>query len=107
MTFSAQDSVIIPHEESRGGAAGALPFPLDMHKHTRSYMKNYKYPYIQWIAGARGILMIITAIITVIMVDVSRLEIAFYHHNLRKWNRTVWRPYVTVNANDPVLKLLH
>lgn len=47
-------------------------------------MKNYKYPPIQWIAGAMGILMIITAIITVMIQDVSLLEITFYHHHLHK-----------------------
>lgn len=47
-------------------------------------MKNYKYPYIQWTTGAKGILMIITAIITVMIQDVSLLEIAFYHHHLHR-----------------------
>ena len=59
----------------------ALP-PLDMNKHTHYHMKNYKYPHIQWTARAMGILMIITAIITFMIPDVSLLEIAFYHHNL-------------------------
>lgn len=54
-------------------------------------MKNYKYPHIQWTARAMGILMIITAIITVMIPDVSLLEFAFYHHNLHQnWSGRTW-----------------
>lgn len=87
MTFSTHDSVIIPHEKNHGVVHCPSP-PLEMNKHAHTHtcyhMKNYKYPHIQWIAGAMGILMIITAIITVMIQDVSLLEIAFYHHNLHK-----------------------
>lgn len=65
----------------------AHPHPLQIHKH--NHMKNYKYPQIQWIAGAMGIPMIITVIMTVIIWKVSLLETAFYHHILHKWNQSM------------------
>lgn len=62
-------------------------------------MKNYKYPHVQWIARAMGILMIITAIITVMIPDVSVLQITVYHHDLKqKWRKP--ERAAALNAND-------
>lgn len=74
MTFSTHDSVIIPHEKNRGVVHCPSP-PRNEHTH----MKTYKYPDTQRIVEAVGILMIITAIITIMIQDASLLQMICYH----------------------------
>lgn len=85
MTFSTHDSVIIPLEKNHGVVQRPSPSRNEhTHINTHSRTKNYKYPCIQWITGSLGILMIITAVITIMIQDVG-LYHAFFHHTIHKW----------------------
>lgn len=53
--------------------------PPEMKHHAHTHVKTYKYPDTQWIVEAVGILMIITAIITIMIQDASLLPIICYH----------------------------
>lgn len=93
MTFSTQDSVIIPHEKNHGAMLSLppirnppphmlyMPFPeTNKHAHTRRRTHTHAHTLscrtinilpcsvLQW---AMGILMIITAIITFMIQDIS------------------------------------
>lgn len=78
MTFSTHDSVIIPHEKNRGVVHCPSP-PRNEAPCTHTHVRTYKYPDTQRIVEAVGILMIITAIITIMIQDASLLQIICYH----------------------------
>lgn len=56
-----------------------LPPEMKHHAHTHTHVRTYKYPDTQRIVEAVGILMIITAIITIMIQDASLLQIICYH----------------------------